>query len=117
MPCTPISLVFMNSKVSSRPRPDCLVALRKVTAAWSAEEFLVLPVGEHHAHGGVGRHRRRPCRVARVPAPTARPRRHGGKAEELQHQGGRLRLEIWFRSRARWPPVIWPLSCAITPMI
>ena len=68
------------------------MALRKVTAAWSAEELLVLPVGEQaahcrvlaaisHAHAGLTDPRR----------PGERAAHHGGKPEQLQHQRRRLR--------------------------
>ena len=53
MPCMPLSLLAMNSKVSSMPRPDCLVALRKVMAAWSADDFSVLLVGEDASERGI----------------------------------------------------------------
>ena len=65
------------------PRPDCLVALRKVDAGLIGGGFLVLAVGEQAAHGGI---------LAAIGDPHAglsdaggaakRARRHGGEAEQ-----------------------------------
>ena len=92
MPWTPTSLLAMNSSVSSMPRPDCLVALRKVTAAWSAEDFLVLLVGEQGAQG---------CVLAPIGNPHAGlphagnagkgAANHGREPDQLEHERRRFR--------------------------